>query len=584
MRFSNTERVGRVLFAALLIPLTLFASTEQDQAKPGNINALSKSEGVSSIFILDASGSMWGQINGKPKITIAKEVMTKLVSEFPQDGRIGLIAYGHRRKDDCSDVQTLVKLGSGNQQAVLDSVKELNAKGRTPLTISVGQAVELLRAEESASTVVLVSDGIESCDGDPCAAVKAAKASGVNFILHTVGFGMSKEDSAQLQCMAKAGGGEYFQANNAEELLKSTRKALKSKGPGGLKLTLRSNGKPVNAWVKLVGDGSIGLADLTNDTGVKPGHIWHLKSGVYRLETYPAGMHGIDPVVVDNIKIESGKMVDKQLDFDQSDLLVRATNNGQPAVVQIKVINLANNQAIFDTATFSTFTMNGVKSPYEVKLMPGKYQLEVKLPTRSDLAPYTEIVDVSEGGKKVEKDIDIKTSTLRIVATNNGKTTKARIYADDLTANRNIFNSDFLESFGLETPYDITVTPGRYRLKVALASDAGASPHSEELEIAAGGGEVVEKNISFEVKPINADVNGMEQDTDRPGADYGHIIPAAADPALCQKACQDDAQCKAWTYVKPNTVQGPSPNCWLKHIVPAANRNSCCVSGTKPDS
>jgi hypothetical protein len=77
----------------------------------------------------------------------------------------------------------------------------------------------------------------------------------------------------------------------------------------------------------------------------------------------------------------------------------------------------------------------------------------------------------------------------------------------------------------------------------------------------------------------------MEQDTDRPGGgDYRHFIPAAADPALCQKACLDDTPCKAWTYVKPNTVQGPSPNCWLKQSAPAATRNNCCISGTKPDS
>jgi len=100
--------------------------------------------------------------------------------------------------------------------------------------------------------------------GDPCAAVKVAKASGVNFILHTVGFGLSKKESAQLQCMAKAGGGEYFQANNSKELLKSARKAVKSKGPGMLKLTLCSNGKPVNAWAHLTGNGSIGLVELTS--------------------------------------------------------------------------------------------------------------------------------------------------------------------------------------------------------------------------------------------------------------------------------------------------------------------------------
>ena len=60
-------------------------------------------EAANTLFILDASGSMWGQIDGKPKITIAKEVMGKLVPELPRNARIGLIAYGHRRKSDCND-------------------------------------------------------------------------------------------------------------------------------------------------------------------------------------------------------------------------------------------------------------------------------------------------------------------------------------------------------------------------------------------------------------------------------------------------------------------------------------------------
>ncbi len=532
---------------------------------------------TNTLFILDASGSMWGQINGKPKIAIAKEVMSKLLPELSKTSRIGLIAYGHRHKGDCSDVETLVKLGNNHRQSILNAVLGLHAKGKTPLTRSVNQAIDLLRSEKNRSTIILLSDGIESCSGNPCAAVKAAKASGVNFILHTIGFGLNSKESVQLQCMAKAGDGEYFQANNAEELLKSTRNAVKSKGSGMLKLTLRSNGKPVNAWARLSGDGSIGLVDLTNDTGVKPGHVWHLKPGTYQLETLPAGLYGIDSIKLNDIKIESGKSVEKTLDFDQTTLQVIASNNGMPAVVQINLKNLASGKIVFDTTTYSTFTMRGVKTPYDVKLLPGKYRLSVKLLTKTDLTPYTEDIDLASSVSPVVKIIDIATDILRITATKNGKTAKALIYIDDLTENRNIFNSDFLVSFGVQTPYDLRLLPGKYRLTVALPNVP--TPHVEELQITSGG-KVVVKNIPFEVKQITADTNGMEQNTDRPGGgDFRHVIPATDDPSLCQRACQDEPQCKAWTYVKPNTIQGAEPNCWLKSTVPTAVPNSCCVSG-----
>jgi hypothetical protein len=64
----------------------------------------------------------------------------------------------------------------------------------------------------------------------------------------------------------------------------------------------------------------------------------------------------------------------------------------------------------------------------------------------------------------------------------------------------------------------------------------------------------------------------------RPGKDYKSIELPSADPALCRRACDGDAQCRAYTYVKPG-VQGPSARCWLKSEVPPGMRDECCVSG-----
>src|ERR1700757_2630696 len=73
----------------------------------------------------------------------------------------------------------------------------------------------------------------------------------------------------------------------------------------------------------------------------------------------------------------------------------------------------------------------------------------------------------------------------------------------------------------------------------------------------------------------------MEFDIDRPGQDFQNFDLQSADPSLCQDACSQNPQCKAWTYVKPNTTQGPNPRCWLKSDVPPTTPNSCCVSGVK---
>src|SRR3546814_336753 len=175
-----------ILLCALLLLASapcVVAAASGEQAGQG--------EGTSSsnlLFILDASGSMWGRVDGEPKIVVAKEVMASLVRGLPDDAKAGLIAYGHRRKGECTDIESLVALGPLDRDAMIRQVEGLNAKGMTPLTASVKQAIEQLRQTEQSASVVLVSDGLESCGGDPCEAVRAARQSGVDFKLHVVGF------------------------------------------------------------------------------------------------------------------------------------------------------------------------------------------------------------------------------------------------------------------------------------------------------------------------------------------------------------------------------------------------------------
>ena len=170
------------------------------------------------LFILDASGSMWGRIDDTPKISVAKEVMTDLVRDLPAGSNAGLLAYGHRRKGDCSDIESLVEFGPLDREAMIERIQGLNPKGKTPITAAVKQAVDQLRQIEASASVILVSDGLESCDGDPCEAVKEARKSGVDFRLHVIGFDLGDADPGQLQCMAEAGGGEFYTAANVDEL------------------------------------------------------------------------------------------------------------------------------------------------------------------------------------------------------------------------------------------------------------------------------------------------------------------------------------------------------------------------------
>lgn len=177
-------------------------------------------ERPNTILVLDASGSMWGQIDGVNKIVIARDVVGRLLADFPEDENLGLTVYGHRRRGDCTDIETIVAPATGTAGAIAEAVNGVNPRGKTPMTDAVIAAAEALRYTEERATVILVSDGIETCNPDPCAAARALEEAGVDFTAHVVGFDVADDPEAlaQMRCMAEETGGIFRTASNAEEL------------------------------------------------------------------------------------------------------------------------------------------------------------------------------------------------------------------------------------------------------------------------------------------------------------------------------------------------------------------------------
>ncbi len=179
------------------------------------------------IIVLDASGSMWGQIDGTPKIQIAREVIADLMADWDPGIELGLMAYGHRRKGDCSDIEMLIPVGIGNGDRITKAVNAINPKGKTPLSEAVKRAAQELRFSEERATVVLVSDGVETCDADPCAIGAELAMTGADFTAHVVGFDVTGVDQEGLRCLAENTGGEFLAAANAAELKTALQSAVK---------------------------------------------------------------------------------------------------------------------------------------------------------------------------------------------------------------------------------------------------------------------------------------------------------------------------------------------------------------------
>ncbi len=183
-----------------------------------------------AVIIFDASGSMEGKINGVAKIKIAKDALKKLVKKWNPNIKLGLTVYGHRRKGDCNDIENIVSVGKVDKEQIIKSIEAISPKGKTPISRALKKAADELKYTEDNATVILISDGKETCDPDPCGTAKELKKQGIGFVAHVIGFNVNKAANKQLQCIANATGGEYFSAKNADALnsaLKSIAKKVK---------------------------------------------------------------------------------------------------------------------------------------------------------------------------------------------------------------------------------------------------------------------------------------------------------------------------------------------------------------------
>ena len=147
-------------------------------------------------LILDASGSMNAALpSGETRLAAAKAAVAKIVPTLPGDTTLAFRAYGFqspRDKHDCDDTALLVPFAaaSGNGATVVKAARLLNAQGYTPISRVIRLAAADLAATEPGNerVILLVSDGKETCDTDPCATARALKAADASLVIHAIGF------------------------------------------------------------------------------------------------------------------------------------------------------------------------------------------------------------------------------------------------------------------------------------------------------------------------------------------------------------------------------------------------------------
>jgi Ca-activated chloride channel homolog len=445
------------------------------------------------VFILDASGSMLGKVGQEEKMTVARRVLKESIAKLPDNAEVGLIAYGHRRKNDCADIEVLSQLKSIDKSALSTQIDALKPSGMTPITNSLQQAFEVVRAQQAGGpvTVVLVSDGLETCNGDPCKLAADAKKSGLNFVLHVIGFDVGKISVAQLECVAQAGNGQYFGAQNAAELsaalagtvtppvLPDSRLSVKAIADGKLTDVVVIVNRAGTA--ESVGGGRTYEASDTNP------RVLPFAAGDYDVVVTAVNLSGAPQIRFPGIKLAAGQTVEKIADFSAGELAVEVIRNGKPSDAVIQVFAVGKSDAVAGGRSSNT-------NPFIFRLLPGSYEVLVK---SNEIAggPTQRLTGINvEGAKQQKRTVDFSTGTLRVGAARGSELIDAVVVVTNLATNK---DEASLRTYAASNtnPRTFELLPGKYRVKLSAVKPAGLRPQEFEVEIKSG--ETVQRTADF---------------------------------------------------------------------------------------
>ncbi len=181
-----------------------------------------------AMIVFDASGSMGTTDRSLkvPYIARVKQSMAHVIPEVAPLRRLGLIVYGEGEYNDCNAIELRLRPTADAAQTLLHAVEGINPRGRTPLTESVRLAAETLNYKIQDATVVLLTDGEETCGGDPCRLAAELKKTAKNLTIHVIGYRTETSGYFTTRCMADMTGGQYVSVSTEQELVNALRKTL----------------------------------------------------------------------------------------------------------------------------------------------------------------------------------------------------------------------------------------------------------------------------------------------------------------------------------------------------------------------
>ncbi|HOP21726.1 MAG TPA: VWA domain-containing protein [Gammaproteobacteria bacterium] len=438
------------------------------------------------LFIYDASGSMWGQIDGKSKKEIASEVLSNIVDSLPENQNIGLVAYGHRNKGNCDDIEYIADIANEDKTRVINAIKSINPLGKTPLARSATLVIDSLKVNSTKATIILVTDGIESCDGNICDVVTKAQSDGIDFKMHIVGFGLKEDEKQQLICAAEASNGNYYDAENAaglNDVLIDATKLTVDEPDGNFSIYAEKNGEPVDAWIKP--KDAVTKKDLEGSRTYRRKGWVYLPPGKYDIEVKP--LEGSDiPAKYISVEIKEGEVKHQDINFDGGILQVATTNNSQPWDSTVKMYDQLTGNLIAQSRTYG--------KAQQMEVLAGTYKIVYQALALDGTETVFTKNDVEvEGNSITESNHDFSSGVAMIgVQSESGELIDATVNFYEELSGKNVSGSRTYTS-SRSNPKKFVLNPGTYKVKIqTLGKHKG---YNESFSLTIKEGDTIEKLI-----------------------------------------------------------------------------------------
>lgn len=318
------------------------------------------------LFLFDASQSMFGTWQSGMKIDIAKKLLAELLDSLRNVDNIELAfrVYGHQKPyppKDCDDSRLEVPFAKNNIDRIKSRLMSLVPKGTTPIARSLEACAKDFPNMPARNIVILITDGIEECDGDPCAVSQALQKKGIILKPFVVGIGMGKSYLETFNCI-----GKYYDASD-EKTFKTMLGVIISQA-------LNTSTVQINL---------LDIYDKPTETNVNM-TFYDKKSGFIKynfvhtmnqrgnpdtlkidpLITYKIVVHTIPPVEKDSITLTPGKHTTIGIDVPQGTLLPKFEGDYKDLVCIVRKEGEVN-------------TLNVQRFNTPIKYLVGKYDLEV---------------------------------------------------------------------------------------------------------------------------------------------------------------------------------------------------------------